>query len=325
MQPRRIDGADAVGAAPGTSLVAIGNFDGVHRGHQAVLGHAAREAAERGLRPLVLTFHPHPARVLGREGHAMLTTIDRRIELVARIDPALGVVVQPFTKALSELSPREFASSFLAGKLGAKIVIVGENFRFGHDRAGDLATLERLGNELGFEARPEELEGDVSGTYSSSRARALLAAGEIAEATQVLGRPHSVSGVVVAGEKLGRELGFPTANLGELEELLPADGIYACAVDREDGAPVALGLGAANLGVRPTLGGRARLLEVHLLDLSQDLYGARLRVHFIERLRGEERFESLEALREQIARDVDATRRVLAGLRPDPALGGRWF
>jgi riboflavin kinase / FMN adenylyltransferase len=321
VQPRRIDGAENVGAAPGSSLVAIGNFDGVHRGHQAVIGRAAQEARQRGLRPLILTFHPHPAEVLGRGGYSMLTTLERKIELVTRIDPALFVVVQPFTRELSSLSPAEFVNDFLVGLLGARVVIVGENFRFGHQRAGDLATLEALGRSAGLEARAEQLEGDGSGTFSSSRVREVLARGDLGVAEWILGRPHSVSGVVTRGAQRGRQIGFPTANLDDVLELLPPDGVYACLVDLEDGARA---LAAANLGTRPTFDGSRRVLEAHLLDFDGTLYGKRLRLHFIERLRDERRFGGPEELRAQLAEDVAAARRRLADRQPDPAAAGRW-
>jgi riboflavin kinase / FMN adenylyltransferase len=322
VQPRRIDGAENVGAAPGSSLVAIGNFDGVHRGHQAVLGRAAKEARDRGLRPLILTFHPHPAQVLGRDGYAMLTTVERKIELVSRIAPELSVVVQPFTRELSSLSPAEFVNDFLVGLLGARVVIVGENFRFGHARAGDIAALETLGRAAGIEARAEQLEGDLSGTFSSSRVREQLARGDLAGAEVILGRPHSVSGVVAEGARRGRGIGFPTANLDDVRELLPPDGVYACAVDLEQGARAKA---AANLGTRPTFDGARRVLEAHLLDFDGDLYGQRLRVHFVGYLRNEQRFSGPEALRRQLADDVAAARRALADRQPDPAAGGRWY
>jgi riboflavin kinase / FMN adenylyltransferase len=322
VQPRRIDGAENVGASPGSSLVAIGNFDGVHRGHQAVLGRAAREARERRLRPLVLTFDPHPAEVLGRSGHAMLTTIERRIELVSRIDPELAVVVQPFTRELASLAPAGFVNDFLVGLLGARVVIVGENFRFGHQRAGDLATLQTLGRAAGLEARAEALGGDVRGTFSSSRVREALARGDLAAAERILGRPHSVSGVVTEGAQRGRSIGFPTANLGDVQELMPPDGVYACLLDLE---PAVRARAAANLGTRPTFDGSQRVLEAHLLDFDGDLYGQRLRVHFAERLRSEQRFSGPEELRRQVAEDVAAARRVLAGRQPDPAAAGAWY
>src|SRR6188768_1378110 len=179
------------------SLVVIGNFDGVHLGHRAVIEAALSEARDSGLRPLVLTFEPHPAEVLGRGVRPPLTVLQRKIELIERLGPDLQVVVEPFTLALSQFTPAEFARQFLVELLCAKVVIVGDNFRFGHRRAGDLEALVALGQELGFAAHASALSGDAQGPYSSTRARAALASGDLVAARAVLGRPHSLSGTVV--------------------------------------------------------------------------------------------------------------------------------
>jgi len=176
------------------SLVVIGNFDGVHRGHRAVIEAALSEARAGGLSPLVLTFDPHPAVVLGGGGRPPLTLLNRKIDLIERLGPELRVVVEPFTLELSRLDPRQFARQFLVDLLGAKVVIVGENFRFGHQRAGDLSTLVALGQELGFAAHSSALSGDAQGPYSSTRVRAALAAGDLPSVYGVLGRPHSLTG-----------------------------------------------------------------------------------------------------------------------------------
>jgi riboflavin kinase/FMN adenylyltransferase len=292
-------------------LVVIGNFDGVHRGHRAVIESALQLSGEEGLRPLVLTFHPHPSEVLGRGARPVLTTIDRKVELLLGLGEELEVVVEPFTLELSRLSPREFARQVLVERLGAKVVIVGENFRFGHARAGDLPTLRALGQELGFDARAEPLVGDEQGLFSSTRAREALEAGDLASVEGCLGRPHSLSGVVVRGAARGRTIGFPTANLGNVAEATPPYGVYACRVSRgEEDAP-SLGAGVLNLGVRPTVQGGFSV-EVHLLDFSGDLYDARLRVELIARVRDEQRFSSIDALKEQISRDVVRARELLA-------------
>jgi riboflavin kinase/FMN adenylyltransferase len=324
---RRIDGAADVGAAPGTTLVAIGNFDGVHRGHQSVLGSAAAEARQSGLAPLILTFHPHPARVLGRGSVPVLTPLERKIELIARIDPALRVVVEPFTLALASKTPRQFAEELLMGLLGARVVIVGENFRFGHGRAGDLQTLRALGAELGFEARAEEMRRDESGPLSSTRIRDALDRGDLATVERLLSRPHALTGRVVKGDQLGRKLGVPTANLFDIEEALPPYGVYATVVDRigDDRRAQALALGAASIGVRPTVDGSRLAVEVHLLDFAGDLYGATLRMHLVARLRPELRFEGLDALVAQMQRDIAETRRILAQRSPDPNANGAWY
>lgn len=271
---------------PARRSVAIGTFDGVHRGHQRVL-EAARAAH---LRAAVVTFDPHPRAVLGN-GVELLTTTERRLELLeaAGIEDAL---LLRFDERLAALSPEEFAESVLRAA-GAEAVAAGETFRFGRGRSGDLDLLERLG----FDVRRVPLVESIS----SSHARRLLADGEVGTAAQLLGRPAEVEGVVVAGDDRGRELGFPTANLAVPDGLLvPADGVYAGA---------ALGRRAAvSIGTNPHFGGRDRRVEAHLLDFSGDLYGRRLVVEVWARLRGQERFESNAALAAAIGADVEQAR-----------------
>jgi riboflavin kinase/FMN adenylyltransferase len=309
----RIDGAAQVGAARGTSLVMIGNFDGVHLGHQSVLGAGASEARSRGLRPLVLTFHPHPVEVLRRSQRALLTTIDHKIELIRRVDSTLRVVVEPFTLELAALAAGEFVERILVEQLGAGVVIVGQNFRFGADRVGDLGLLRELGERFGFEARPERLVGDEAGVFSSSRVRSALADGALECAERMLGRPHALSGQVVHGDERGRTLGTPTANLDQVREVLPPRGVYAGVVDELGFGPGGLTRAGAvaNLGVRPTFGSGSSSVEVHVLGFNGDLYGARLRVHLLQRLRDERQFSGPEELREQIRLDVDRAARVI--------------
>lgn len=325
VQPRRIDGARLLGSDIGPTLVAVGNFDGVHLGHRAVLGVARSEAKRRGLSLVVLTFDPHPSEVLGRGRHGVLTPLARKVELLLRLDPELRVVVEPFTKELSQWSPRQFAAELLRGSLGAELVVVGQNFRFGHQRAGDLTLLTSLGKELGFEARAEPLAGDGVGPYSSSRARAAIAAADLDEARRLLTRPHAVSGTVVRGDGRGRSIGVPTANLSDVLEQVPPDGVYAALVDRigTDGSAKRLGTAAVNIGVRPTVGA-GYSVEAHVHDLSENLYGQRLRLHFVSRLREERRFPSLSDLTAQIRADIEAARGATATCVPDPAAGGGW-
>jgi riboflavin kinase/FMN adenylyltransferase len=322
---RRIDGAELVRAEPGTTLVAVGNYDGVHRGHQAVIAAAAERALADGLRPLVLTFHPHPHDVLGGRRHQVLTNTDRKVELLLRIHPELSVVVEPFTRELASRAPESFVRDILVERLGAREVLVGENFRFGRKRAGDLMLLRRLGAELGFQACAEPLHGDATGAFSSTRVRAAIDAGDLRQAEWVLGRPHALSGVVVAGDGRGRALGFRTANLDRVTETLPPDGVYACLVDELTSPHRAsrIACGVANLGVRPTADA-GRSIEVHLLDVERDLYGRQLRVHLVERLREERRFANLDELARRIVVDIEAARVALAARRPDPEASGAW-
>lgn len=307
------------------ALVAIGNFDGVHRGHQAVLRGAAEMASRRDLRASLLTFHPHPAAVLGRTPPPLLTTQGRKRELVARVAPSVSFVERAFDLPFAAQSPEAFAESLVAA-YDAKVVVVGKNFRFGKGRAGDFAELAQLGERLGFGAVSEALRGDDAGAWSSTRIREAIREGRLDEAEAMLGRPHMLSGVVERGKELGRTIGFPTANLGGVREMTPPLGIYAVLVDLvgPDGRPRALAKGAMSLGTNPTTDTTSDVkIEVHLLDTSRDLYGAELRVHVVKWLRAEARFDSLDALVAQIARDVDETRGLLEGRAPD-ATTGAW-
>lgn len=294
---------------PAPSGVAIGVFDGVHLGHQSVIRGLVDECRNRDLACGVLTFDPHPVEVLA-PGHApaLLTDIERRSELLEE----LGVdwVGTLDLSQIRTMSPAEFVYDVLRDRTRCRIVSVGDDFRFGLDRAGDVATLATLGEECEFAVRPVELVTDTEGIISSTRIRTAISDGRLSEAARLLGRPHRLSGEVLHGDARGRTLGFPTANVAPPEAMaVPADGIYAV---RVGGAIVADGV--ASLGVRPTFGeGGARLLEVHLFDVDVDIYGAVLDVDFHARLRGEERFETVDALVEQMNADVALARSVLVG------------
>lgn len=290
----------------GPSVVVIGNFDGVHRGHQAVLRQARTLADARGLRCVVLTFDPHPSEVLGRGVPPRLTTLARRVELL-REGGATDVAVEPFTTELAAWSPERFAKELLTERLGAHVVVVGSNFRFGNKRAGDMSTLRALGPACGFEAVAADVAGDDEGPFSSTRVRDAIAAGEVARAADVLGRPHALSGVVEHGDARGRTIGFPTANLGQVTEMLPPHGVYAVRVHTSSGAHG----GVMNLGVRPTVDGLSLRVEAHLFDFEGDLYGATLRASLVARLRGEQKFAGLAELQAQIAKDAEAARKAL--------------
>jgi riboflavin kinase/FMN adenylyltransferase len=252
-----------------------------------------------------------------------LTKLERKLELLDRYHPELTIVVEPFTLELAQRTPAEFAERLLSRALSARRVVVGKNFRFGHNRAGDLGALAELGAALGFEARPELLHGDESGAYSSTRIRDALRAGDLELAERMLGRPHAISGKVVPGAGRGRTIGVPTANLAGVAEALPPYGVYACLVDEvsADGARV-LGTAAVNIGERPTLGAGFSV-EAHLFDSSADLYGRELRLHLVAHLREERRFDGLPALKTQIQRDLINARRVLAGRTP--AAAPAWY
>jgi len=271
---------------PARRAIAIGTFDGVHRGHVRVL----EAALAAGLRPAVVTFDPHPRTILGNRVE-LLATLERRLELLEQLGFEDALVVR-FDAALADLAPEEFAETMLRAA-GAEVIAAGDGFRFGHRREGDLDLLERLG----FDVRRVALVDNVS----SSHIRALLAAGEVEKAAQLLGRPVEVEGTVVLGEQRGGTLGFPTANLAVPPELLvPVLGIYAGA---------ALGRPAAiSIGTNPHYGGTERRVEVHVLDYEGDLYGQRLVAELWERLRDEAAFASEQELIDAIADDVRRTR-----------------
>jgi len=276
---------------PAPRAVAVGTFDGVHLGHRAVI----RAAVDAGLRPTVVTFHPHPRTVLGNRVE-LLATLERRLELLAGCGVEDTLVVE-FTPELAQLEPDAFARDYLDA-IGAQVVVAGAGFRFGHRRSGDLDLLRRLG----LDAREVPLVEGVS----SSTIRRLAAAGELEPAARLLGRPVEVDGIVVSGDQRGGTLGFPTANLRVEPDLLVARfGIYAGATgDRR---------AAVSIGVNPHYGGTERRIEAFLLDWEGDLYGTRLVVELWRRLRDERTFASEAELIEQIARDVEETR---AAVRP---------
>lgn len=283
----------------------------MHRGHQAVLRQARALADAQKLRVVVLTFDPHPALVLRGSGPPVLTTLERRIQLLIR-HGADEVVVEPFTQELAALTPEAFAKQLLAERLHARAVVVGANFRFGAHRAGDLATLREHGRALDFDVVAAEIGGDEKGKFSSTRIRHAIAAGDLAAAEAILGRRHSLSGVVEHGDHRGRTIGFPTANVGGVTELLPPYGVYAIFLEHE-GASYP---GVMNLGVRPTVDGQNLRVEAHLFDFDRDLYGEHVRVHLVAPIRAEMKFAGIDELKAQIATDSEAARALLVGLPP---------
>lgn len=302
---------DFTGWPRGPISIAIGVFDGVHIGHQALIGQAADRAKQLGGRALATTFDPLPIQALAPGAPpSALSDVEERARLLNAAG-ASDVVVFHFTKEFAALGADEFVRRLVAaGDL--RQILVGEDFQFGHDRTGDVGTLKRAGEQHRFEvavASPVTLAGEI---VSSTRIRNALLAGDVAEASRLLGRPYSVKGTVVHGAKRGRALGFPTINLAvPPERILPRDGIYAMSVRVHDKDVAA----AASLGVRPTFGGGDRTLEAYLLDWEGDLYGDRIEAAFIKRIRDELRFASAADLSAQIARDVEATR---AALRERP-------
>jgi riboflavin kinase/FMN adenylyltransferase len=287
----------------------VGNFDGIHRGHQAMLQRLLAGARTRGLQTCVLTFEPHPREFFAAQAApTRLTSLREKLELLA----AHGVArthVQRFDRAFASLAPEAFAEQVLAKRLKAQWLLIGEDFRFGAKRAGDVPLLKELGRRHGYQVEILPVVARAGARVSSSAVRAALAAGDLARAEELLGRPYSISGRVVHGRKLGRELGFATANVQLKHNRPPLSGIYAV---RVHGVDTSSRPAVASLGVRPTItaSGRA-VLEVHLFDFSADLYGAHMRVEFLHKIRDEEKYSDLAALKAQIERDCEAARAFL--------------
>ncbi|MER7440966.1 bifunctional riboflavin kinase/FAD synthetase [Micromonospora avicenniae] len=307
---QRWRGYDAAPGGWGRSVVTIGVFDGVHRGHQATIGHTVARARELGLQSVVVTFDPHPAEVVRPGSHpAVLTEPARKAELIE----ALGVdvlCVVPFTPEFSRLSAEAFVHDVLVEHLHAARVVVGDNFRFGHRAAGDVALLERLGRTFGFAVEGAPLVSTDGTVFSSTYIRSCVDAGDVGAAAAALGRPHRVEGVVVRGDQRGRELGFPTANLlCHRFAAIPADGVYAARlIRRGQREPL---MSAVSVGTNPTFSGRERRVEAYALDFSGDLYGERLALDFVAHLRGQVRYDSIEPLIAQMHQDVERTRKAL--------------
>ena len=306
MELVRLDASRTLGRA--VPAVAIGNFDGVHLGHQALVRAAVADArAQRGA-AVVLTFDPHPARVIAPErAPRTLLTLEQRAEVLAELGvDVLAVLV--FDLAVAALTPEQFAREILGHCLETRVAVVGERFRFGRERAGDAALLTQLGARMGFRVHAVSVVMLDGLPVSSSRAREALARGDVEAAARLLGRAFFVDGRVVSGDGRGRELGVPTANLEVRNESQPANGVYAgWARSREGGRWPCV----VNVGTRPTFGGRAASIEAHLLGFDGDLYGCELRLWFARRLREERRFSGSVELVEQIRRDVLAARAIL--------------
>lgn len=293
--------------------VTIGAFDGVHLGHKALLRLVRERASARDLPTALVTFDRHPAQVVRPESAPkLLTTLEQRLELLDATGLVDHVLVLTFDQARRDEAAEEFVHEVLVDCLRARLVVVGADFHFGNQRRGNVALLERMGEALGFDVVGLELiEADSGPAYSSTAVRRLLGAGEVEEAARLLGRPHEVRGPVVEGDRRGRRLGFPTANVAIPEEVcLPTPGVYAGIFVAQDGVerPAAL-----SLGRRATFyeSEGLLLLEAYLLDFDGDLYGQEARVRFVGHIRGQERFDSAEALIEAMHRDVAAVRRAL--------------
>jgi riboflavin kinase/FMN adenylyltransferase len=302
-------------------VVTLGNFDGVHKGHQAVLAAVVAKAREQrpdGAHAVAVTFDPHPVAVLHPErAPQIITSPEQRLELLSAsgLD---AVLVLEFTREFAQWTPERFIVDVFVKALGASVVVVGEDTRFGVRNSGDVRTLRALGAEHGFEVLTLKDIGE-GGRWSSSRVRALVSVGDVAAAAGILGRPHRVAGEVVHGDHRGRELGYPTANLSRTSAgLTPADGVYAGWLVRPslpDRDPDHKLPAAISIGTNPTFDGTGRRCEAYVLDrLDLDLYGETVVVEFVERLRPTEKFDSIESLVAQIVDDVERCRTVLSSI-----------
>jgi len=304
---RIVQGLESYPPDADPAVVALGAFDGIHLGHQAILGTAVARGKAWGTPVVACTFDRHPMEVLHPDRAPLpITTLAERLDLIAKtgVDE---VVVLVFTPALAAVEPEDFVKDVVVGRLHAREIVVGFNHTFGRGARGDPALLRSLGDriDLVIHVVPPLLVDGIP--VSSSEIRAALREGDVGRAARYLGRPYSIGGTVVRGAGRGRTLGFPTANLEPERPLLVPTGVYACQAEFNDQLRPAV----VNVGVRPTFGENDLAIEAYLLDLSVDLYGVGLRLHFVERLRGEQRFQSVDELRAQIGRDVDAARHSL--------------
>jgi len=291
-------------------VATIGNFDGVHLGHQAVIGQLAVKSGDLGVPTTVITFEPQPREYFTHgQTPARLTRLREKLQALRRyaVD---RVLVLRFDARLADMEAEEFIDRILIDGLGVRYLVVGDDFRFGHRRAGDFAMLQRAGKAHGFQVvnlHTFSIDGE---RVSSTRIRDALAEGNLAAAEKLLGRPYRMSGRVARGDQRGRTIGFPTANLHLHRKKVPLSGVFAVELFGLEREPVQ---GVANVGTRPTVDGTRTLLEVHLFDFDRDIYGRYVDVDFLHGIRDEMRFESFDALKAQIARDVDAARRYFAG------------
>jgi riboflavin kinase/FMN adenylyltransferase len=293
----------------GPTAVTIGVFDGVHIGHQQVIGDLVTQAFATGLVPTVLTFDPHPLAVLSPErAPSMLTTVSQRIEQFRRLEvDVVGILTFP---DIRDLTAEEFANRVLADALGARRVVVGADFRFGRERTGDPDSLASVGALRGFEVSVVDMFGHLDGVVSSTRIRRLLEAGQVQEVATLLARWYELRGTVARGEGRGRTIGIPTANLALAPGIaIPANGVYAVWAEVEGGEWPAV----VNIGIRPTFGEGVRIVEAHLMDFNRDLYGQEIALSFVARLRDEKRFDSVEDLVVQIRSDIASAREALSG------------
>ncbi len=297
------------------AVVTIGNFDGVHIGHQALLHTVIEKAHAVGGTAVAITFDPHPIRILSPDGHPPLITMsEQKSELIAKSGIETLICI-PFDRQFAAISARAFVADLLVGRIGMKALAIGRDYTFGRKREGDLKLLQKWAPELGYEVMVVDWIRPSDNRFkriSSTRVRELVMAGDMDGAKRLLGRNYQIRGIVATGrDRGGKLLGFPTANINLQDELSPKTGVYAVTV--EYGGKILEGV--ANIGYSPTFDDHLFTVEVHLLDFNQNIYGENIRVNFIQRLRGEIKFENIEALAAQIRQDIEHAREILLGLR----------
>jgi riboflavin kinase/FMN adenylyltransferase len=310
---RVVTGSDIRSGSLHDTVVTIGNFDGVHRGHREIFSRLISCGLRRGLQSVVVTFEPHPLKILSAEATPpMITTFDQKVALIGSAGVECLVVV-PFTAKFARMTADDFVRNMLCDALGMRHIIIGHDYAFGKGREGNFRTLERIGAEKGFTLEDMQPVGEEGMVFSSSLARRLISAGDMEAASGVLGRYHMISGTVVHGRDIGRSLGFPTANIATCNELLPPDGVYAVMVS----VGGRLVQGACSIGLNPTFDGGSRVIEVFLLDFTDQIYGREIAVCFVQRLRDIRKFAEVSELIVAIDRDVLLTRDILAAVDPE--------
>ncbi len=296
------------------AVVTIGTFDGVHIGHQKIISRLIEVSRQIHGETVILTFFPHPRMILHPEDHEikMISTMSEKAERLEKIGID-HLIITPFTRDFSNLSPQDYIRNILVDKIGTKQIIIGYDHRFGKDRTGGMEELQRFSKDFGFEIEeiPEQDINDVA--VSSTKIRSAILSGDVKTAHDFLGYPFHLTGKVIKGDQLGRTLGYPTANLfiEETYKLIPADGIYAVRVKIESGENVNTLNGMAYIGHRPTLNGMTRNIEVNIFDFNADIYGLSMRIDFLHFIRGDEKFNSLDELKAQLAKDETVVRNML--------------
>jgi riboflavin kinase/FMN adenylyltransferase len=296
---------------PAAGVLTIGNFDGVHKGHQALFHQVIELAKQNNATAMAITFEPHPLKALGNNGPPLITRKDQKTELIAAAGMD-SLIYIPFTRAFAAISAHDFVKETLLDRLGMKIIVVGPDYTFGKNREGDVPFLKKMAEKYNFEVIiPDWIRGTDSDSkrISSTRIRELVMEGRVDETKPFLGRHYQIRGKVVKGrERGGSQLGFPTANIKLHDELCPKMGVYAVTVETTTGTFN----GVANIGYSPTFDDHIFTIEAHILDFSQDLYGTRIRVNMVKRLRDEIKFPDIEALSAQIRADIESARKILA-------------